>query len=102
MKSVRLESANLQSCITAAPHDRVVVTRQGKPVALIVGVEGMAAEQLQLGSSHKFWKLIESRRGQKPITRGTLEKKLGRKDPASRSERLTRASTRPPQKRGGG
>lgn len=102
MKSVRLESANLQSCITAARYDRVVVTRQGKPVALIVGVEGMDAEQLQLGSSHKFWKLIESRRGQKPITRATLEKKFTRKDSTSPPERLTTASTRPPQKRGGG
>ena len=102
MKSVRVENANLQSCVTEARYDRVVVTRRGKPVALIVGVEGMDAEQLQLGSNHKFWKLIESRRQQKTLTRTALERKLSRKDPTSLSERLTAASTRPPQKRGGG
>ena len=50
--------------------------RKGRPVALIVGVEGMDAEQLELGSSDKFWKLIARRRKQKGIRRAKLEKKL--------------------------
>jgi len=54
----------------------VVVTRKGKPVALVLGVEGMDEEQLQLGSSEKFWKLIEARRRQKTISRRELEKTL--------------------------
>jgi antitoxin (DNA-binding transcriptional repressor) of toxin-antitoxin stability system len=54
----------------------VVVTRKGKPVALVLGVEGMDEEQIQLGSSGKFWKLIEERRRQKTISRKELEKTL--------------------------
>jgi antitoxin (DNA-binding transcriptional repressor) of toxin-antitoxin stability system len=54
----------------------VVVTRKGKPVALVLGVEGMDEEQIQLGSSGKFWKLIEERRRQKTISRKDLEKTL--------------------------
>jgi antitoxin (DNA-binding transcriptional repressor) of toxin-antitoxin stability system len=54
------------------------LTRKGKPVALVVGVEGMDEEQLQLGSSGKFWTLIEKRRRQKTIGRAELEKKLAR------------------------
>ena len=39
-------------------------------------VEGMDPEQLELGSSDKFCKLISRRRKQKGISRGNLEKKL--------------------------
>jgi hypothetical protein len=45
-------------------------------VALVVGVEGLDNEQLQLGSSKKFWKLIEERRRQKTFSRRELEKRL--------------------------
>jgi len=55
-----------------AARDRVVVTRKGKPVALVLGVEGVNEEQLQLGSSKKFWTLIEERRRQKTISRREL------------------------------
>jgi hypothetical protein len=36
----------------------------------------MDPEQLELGTSDKFWKLIAARRKQKGISRGKLEKKL--------------------------
>ncbi len=52
------------------------MTRRGKPVALVVGVEGLDEEQLQLGGSKKFWTLIEERRRQKTISRRELEKTL--------------------------
>ena len=76
MKQVLLEKADLESCITQAQRERIVVMRKGKPVALIVGVEGMDAEQLALGSSAKFWKLMEARRKQRGISRAKLEEKL--------------------------
>jgi hypothetical protein len=38
----------------------------------------MDEEQLQLGSSDKFWTLIEKRRRQRTIGRAELEKKLAR------------------------
>jgi hypothetical protein len=52
------------------------VTRKGKPLAPVVEVEGLDEEQLQLGSSEKFWTLIEERRRQKMISRRELEKSL--------------------------
>ena len=78
MKTIGLEHATLEVCIKDARRERVVVTRKGKPVALVVGVEGMDEDQLQLGSSVKFWTLIEKRREQKTISRAQLEKKLAR------------------------
>ena len=62
--------------VSQAQQERVVIVREGRPVALIVGVEGMDPEQLELGSSATFWKLIQARRKQKGISRAKLEKKL--------------------------
>jgi len=76
MKAVGLEHTTLEGCIKDARRERVVVTRKGKPVALVVGVEGLDEEQLQLGSSDKFWTLIEERRKQKTIGRAKLEQAI--------------------------
>lgn len=78
MKMVSLEEATLNTCVEDAQHERVVITRDGKPVALVIGVEGMDEEQVQLGSSDKFWTLIEERRAQKTISRDELEEKIDR------------------------
>ncbi|MGQ9625524.1 MAG: DUF2442 domain-containing protein [Anaerolineae bacterium] len=32
----------------------IIITRNGKPVALIIGIEGIDEEQIRLGSSEKF------------------------------------------------
>jgi len=76
MKMVGLEHATLETCVNDAQHERVLITRKGKPVALIVGIKGMDKEQLELGSSDKFWGLIAERRAQKPITRAELEQNI--------------------------
>lgn len=76
MKTITLKKARLSTCIEEAQRDRVLITRDGKPVVLIVGVEGMDEEQLRLGSSDKFWKLMEERRQQKTLSRAKLEKRL--------------------------
>lgn len=76
MKQIVLEKADLESCVSEAQQERIVITRSGKPVAIVVGVEGMDPEQLELGTSDKFWKLIARRRKQRVVTRARLEKKL--------------------------
>ena len=78
MKTVALEKSDLATCVDEAQVGRVVVMRNRKPVALIVGVEGLDQEQLELGSSDRFWRLIVERRKQKTITRAELEKRLKR------------------------
>lgn len=76
MKTITIEQAELDTCLKEAQRERLLITRDGKPVVLIVGVEGMDEEQLQLGSSDKFWKLITERRKQKPLSRAQLEERL--------------------------
>ncbi len=77
MKVIGLKETNLDACVNDAQHDRIVITRDGKPVALVVGVEGLDTEQLELGSNPVFWRLIAQRRRQRTITRAQLEEKLG-------------------------
>ena len=78
MKVVGLEQASLDTCVNDAQRERVVITRNGKPIALIIGVEGIDKEQLELGSSDKFWRLIAERRTQKTLSRSELEQRIDR------------------------
>jgi prevent-host-death family protein len=54
--------ARLSEFVDTSQRDRVLITRRGKPVALVIGVEGQDIEQIVLGSDPAFWKLIEERR----------------------------------------
>lgn len=51
-----------------AQRERVMITRAGKPVALLIGSEGLDEEQLELGYSDKFWQLIAQRRKQRTMS----------------------------------
>jgi antitoxin (DNA-binding transcriptional repressor) of toxin-antitoxin stability system len=76
MKRIDLKQATLDTCVRDAQHEQVFITREGKPVALIIGIEGMDEEQLRLSSSAKFWNLIAERRAQRTISRAELEQRI--------------------------
>ncbi len=80
MKTVPMEDATLDRCVNEAQQERVILTRNGHPIALVVGVDGMDEEQIRPGSSPEFWKLIEESRGQETIAREELELRLERKE----------------------
>ena len=98
MRQIGVEGADLESCVKRAQQERLVITRKGRPVALVVGVQGMSAEQLELGTSDKFWKLIAERRRQGTMSRASLEQRIntGRQ----RRESPHEASQRTAQKTG--
>lgn len=76
MKVIAIQDAELGNCIRDAQNDRVVITRKGKPVAMVVGVRGLDLEQLALCQSDEFWQMIRERRKQPTLTRAELEKRL--------------------------
>jgi prevent-host-death family protein len=76
VKVIGIDEANIKEFVKDAQHERVLLTRRGKPVALLVGVAGMDLEQIALDHSDEFWQLIRARRGQKTVSRAELEKKL--------------------------
>jgi antitoxin (DNA-binding transcriptional repressor) of toxin-antitoxin stability system len=77
MITLDVRKATLDACVDSAQQQRIIITRDGKPVALIIGVEGLDEEQLQLGSSDRFWELIAERRAQSTMTRTQLELSIG-------------------------
>ena len=77
MKTLGMEQATLDVCVREAQGDRVLVTRDGRPVAMVVGLADLDEDQLQLGASDKFWKLITARRKQPTVTRAELERLAG-------------------------
>jgi prevent-host-death family protein len=72
--SVRELQKNIRESVDAAQEDKVVITRHGKPAALLIGVEGDDWESVVLETSKPFWKLIEKRRKQKTISLREMRK----------------------------
>ena len=83
MVTMSLQQATLDMIISEAQRDKVIITQNDKPVAVIIGVAGMDEEQLQLSTSAKFWELMAERRGQKTIGRAALEQRLRRRETAA-------------------
>jgi antitoxin (DNA-binding transcriptional repressor) of toxin-antitoxin stability system len=64
--------------VEEAQHDRVLVTRHGRPAALIIGVAGESIEDLMTRSAPEFWKMIEARRtAAKAISAHEMRRRLG-------------------------
>lgn len=82
MKTVELSDARLEACVDEAQDDQVLLTRGGKVVALLIGVD---EEQEQLGRSERFWNLIAERRRQPTISRAELERRLAATSPGTRA-----------------
>ena len=76
MKVIEIDKANIKECVKNAQHESIILTRRGKPVAVIAGVAGMDLEQIALGHSDEFWQLIRERRRQKTVSRAELERQL--------------------------
>jgi hypothetical protein len=84
MKVIGLKETNLDTCVNDAQQERIVITRDGKPVALVVGVKGLDQEQLELGSEPAFWEMIARRSQQRTMTRAQVEAKIRGTAPAAK------------------
>lgn len=74
--SVREMQKKIKECIDVSQKDRVVVTRHGQPVAMIIGVEGTDWENVVLETDPTFWKMIHARRKQPTISLERLKARL--------------------------
>lgn len=77
--TVRDLQQKIRECVEAAQKERVVVTRHGKPAAVVIGVEGLDWEDVVLSMSPSFWKMIERRRQEKTVSMEEMRKRLGRR-----------------------
>ena len=65
--------------VDRAQKDRVVITRQGKPAAVLVGVSKHDWESVVLQTDPKFWKLIRARRKQATRSLSQVKARLRRR-----------------------
>ncbi|HLG19570.1 MAG TPA: type II toxin-antitoxin system Phd/YefM family antitoxin [Bdellovibrionota bacterium] len=83
MKIIGLGEAKneLSSYVTQSQKDRVLITRHGKPAALMIGVEGEELEDLLIRANPRFWQMIEKRRKEsQTISAQEMRKRLGVRD----------------------
>ena len=78
MKSVTIRDLqkSLKNHVDISQKDRVVVTRNGHPAAVIVGVEGMDWEDVFFATSPSFWRMIQKRRSEPTISFQEMERRL--------------------------
>jgi prevent-host-death family protein len=81
--------------LDAAKEDLIIVTRNGRPVAAIQGIDDDDLEDLLLERSERFWAMIRRARRGKPIAIEALRKQItGRRPSRGRTARARQRSAR--------
>jgi len=66
----------MKECVDMSQQDQLVITRRGKPAAVMVGVEGKDWEDVVLQTSSTFWKFMEERRKEPTMSMKELRTRL--------------------------
>lgn len=76
MKSVPLREVKqqLSEYVATAQKERILITKHGRPAALIWGVEGSDVEDVLYMTDPSFWSLIRKRRLQKAMPWSKVKK----------------------------
>ena len=74
--SVRDLQKSVRECVDVAQGERVVVTRRGRPAAVVIGVEGQDWEQVALRMNPAFWTMIEQRRREATVSLTEAKRRL--------------------------
>lgn len=80
MKVVPLGKAKneLSTFVDEAQSDGVLITRHGRPAAIMIGVEGEAIEDVLTASDARFWEMLEERRKHsRAVSADEMRKRLG-------------------------
>ena len=80
MKEITVEqlSSETPALLSLAQSERVIVTRDGKPLALLLGLEFKDEEDYALEKDREFWQMIEKRRkGNKTVSLAEVKRRLG-------------------------
>jgi prevent-host-death family protein len=74
--TVRDLQKKIKPCLDEAQVDRLVITRRGKPAAVLIGVEGEDWETVILETDPTFWRMVQARRKQPTIPIEELKARL--------------------------
>ena len=86
MRVIALREAKqqLSGCVVRAQRERVLITKHGRPAALMIGVEGHDLEDVLLMQNPRFWKMIEGRRREPTLGLDEVRRQLGVSPPRRR------------------
>jgi hypothetical protein len=79
MKVTTLERfvRDAQAVVEGAQHERILVTREGGPFAIVKSIAHKNEEDLRLENSPEFWRMIEERRRSPTVLLEDIETEPG-------------------------
>jgi prevent-host-death family protein len=82
MKTVSEDEAKAEliKMLDASQVENVVITRNGRPHAVLVGLADYDAEDLDLVQSHEFWQMIEERRSGSSLSLAEVKARLEQRE----------------------
>ncbi len=95
MKLIGIREARerLSALVTRAQRERLVLTRHGRPAALLIGIEGEDLEEVLLKTNEEFWsELAEQRRRNETVSEAEAMRAL--KLPAPPGPKVPRRARR--------
>src|SRR6266508_4328844 len=84
--ALREAKASLSAYIEKAQQDRVLITKHGRPAALMIGVEGEELEDLLTMGNPRVWELFEARRRSTKTVRLNEVRRVSRKSRGALAE----------------
>ena len=75
--TVRDLQKKVKDCVDDAQEDRIIITRRGRPAAVLIGVEGKDWEAVVLQTDPSFWRLIRTRRRQPTLSIDEIRARIG-------------------------
>jgi hypothetical protein len=73
-----------------SPNQQILLTRRGKPLALVRSVKGLDEEQIRDISDPKFWDMIAARRREPTVPLEVVEAKLREDERRERMKKKVR------------
>ena len=88
---------NMDTILTRGQSERMVISRHGRPRAVLVGIEDYDAEDLRCESSEQFWRMIRLRRASgKSVPLEEVEARLGIASGKPRGKRANQENAKEP------
>jgi prevent-host-death family protein len=94
---MRDAKTGLSATLDEAQRDRVLITRNGKPSAIVIGVEGREFEDVLLMSNPRFWEMIEaSRKTSKMYSMDEVRRHFAQQDASDKETQQRQGRRKPP------
>ena len=93
--TLRDAKAHLSAVIEEANTEQVLITSNGQPAAVVIGVQGQDMEEVMLAANPKFWAMIEeSRRSDKTLTVAEVRARIAERAAAEAPPKRARPGPR--------